>query len=345
MLRRVIQHVATLATVALLVGAGPLMHRRLHFRGGPADDAVVHYACDEGSGTTLVDSGSKGLNATHDFAYGTGHVGDYSIVGDGNKSGASASSDVTCGWNELSVCFWLYVNTLGNYHALGKTASYDNRNQRTFEFSSWAGYWSFQVKGESSDEGDAIITESKIGAGQWVFVVATWGKSLNSGNPQIYLNNAEASYYQQHDMVQNLRPDSTSLKIGKNYDGQYKLNGSLDDIRIYNYAIGADKRAELYAMGPPTYTVIDCGNSQFNGTYVRSAAPGYWNGEAYAATLGGSVYYWTQVGTPARMMIRNQAGNAWHMFDSSISADEQGSSATTPPTGVWAGAETVVTEN
>jgi hypothetical protein len=51
-------------------------------------------------------------------------------------------------------------------------------------------------------------------------------------------------------------------------------------------------------LGLPTYTVSECGNSQFNGIYVRSAAPGYWNGEAYAATLGGSVYYWTQIGTP-----------------------------------------------
>ena len=343
MLRRVIQHVALLAIVALLVGAGPLMHRRLHFRAAAGDDAVVHYTCDEGSGTTLVDSGSKGLDATHDADYAAGHVGDYCLLLNGTSdNGYTASTDLAANWEAISIAFWWYLDEYRDQVVLDLSPA--TADQRRFLVQAAGNYLRTTLYGASSAEAQSYCAWTVLGTLTWRHVVCLWDKSVDSGKVKMYIDNAEVSYVQQQTLVQALRSDSGVMYIGQRYNATSFLKGRLDDIRIYNYAIDSTKRAELFAMGPPTYTVTDSWDADFNGVYTRSAAPGYKTDDAYTLTLGGAVYYWTKDGN-TRWIAINSSGSAWVIFSVAEELiDSKTFAGTTPPTGTYDfGA--VVTEN
>jgi hypothetical protein len=345
MLRRVIQHVATLATVALLVGAGPLIHRRLHFRVVDSDDAVVHYTCDEGSGTTLTDSGSKGLNATHNMAYAAGHVGAYCVTNNRTKYAYTASTDLAASWSAISICFWLYHT---DYAVEGDCVLRADNGTNDYHKASiyyWADYLHCILYGVGGVSKDTYIHHAKAAAeGAWAHICVVWDKAVDSGKIKIFVNKVEPAYGQQQAMTVDTRPGSIPWYFGAYSSSQYRLNGKLDDIRIYNYAIDADKRAELYAMGPPTYTVSDAWDADFNGTYIRSAAPGYVTGGGWAIVLGGSVYYWTK-DSNTRWIARGDDNETWMIFSTAEELiDQKTSTAVTPPTGTW-DFDTVVAEN
>jgi hypothetical protein len=120
---------------------------------------------------------------------------------------------------------WIYITTDQNQHILGKSASYDNRKQRTFLISNYVRNLRFDLMGVSDAEAALYFPVSQVGTACWRHLVCVWDKAVNDGKAQVYIDNVEASYTAQDAMTVALRGDSTSLYIGKAYDNTKKVCG------------------------------------------------------------------------------------------------------------------------
>ena len=98
-----------------------------------------------------------------------------------------------------------------------------------------------------------FMSSSELKADTYYFIVA------NYKNQQLTLY-VNGELYAEYDNVAPIRNNPTDLNIGisPNGTGQYQINGSIDEFRIYNRALSESEIGELYQLGSePTKTYDD----------------------------------------------------------------------------------------
>jgi len=121
------------------------------------------------------------------------------------------------------------------------------------ESQGWAGKWyGMQFKGgEVRLAVDDNITKTQLGvdisnmwpSNEWAQLVAV--RDVNEDSLKLYLNGKLIGSLKD-DTENDIASDTLSLYMGVNYQGLSRLNGQLDNVRLYNYALSPDAVQALF---------------------------------------------------------------------------------------------------
>jgi hypothetical protein len=217
---------------------------KLTVKTAAANSLVLHYSFETGRALDLAGSndanfaGSGGLAATADAAAGT-----KALVFDGDDYLRATCPPVLTDLCPYSYALWIKPGTVGG-PLLSKTYT------TTF-------FWGREL---SVDPDGAVrmvygkrttSTYSKsvagvVTSGAWQHVVVT--QASTSAPPKIYCNGAEVQYESTAVGSGSLQGDGElNLYIGgRVYLGGAYFNGSMDDVRVYNYALSTGEITALY---------------------------------------------------------------------------------------------------
>jgi len=199
---------------------------------------------DEGSGSTAIDSSTNSNNGTEQGSptYSSGQIGPYSLVLSSSSSQYidihnSSSLQIT---GDLTISFWLKITNDGNFHGIvskGNLNEYevgaDFRNGLTNL--SWR-----STNNPSSANNNWTGFFSGYTDNTWVFVTVV----VSGTNATAYKNGVPFGT-----LAIGTRSSSTNdvLLGARPAPVGYYLDGSLDDVRIYNSALSAAEVSQLYA--------------------------------------------------------------------------------------------------
>ena len=215
---------------------------------------VAHYRLNEGGGITAVDSSGRGLDGTHFASVGytggvSGTAGDYTAADDFTR--VADNDDLDMGLGDFSISLWFntaqtftWENPMLARKVVGgdgyELFLWDNSGYIELEFKFWEGGGNNHVR-----TSDAAVTPPAVNDGQWHHVVGVKNGAQielyldgafigSSAGPVGSLDNNEPLYFGGHDGDADNLGDSWA-----NYDGL------IDEISIYNRAIGAAEAADL----------------------------------------------------------------------------------------------------
>jgi uncharacterized protein (TIGR02145 family) len=84
---------------------------------------------------------------------------------------------------------------------------------------------------------------------KWQNLVVTWDGTASSSGVAIYVDGQEVSSYQTLVDGTGARSDDSTMSLYLSNNSSNRLEGLLDDVRLYNRALSADEVAQLYTLG------------------------------------------------------------------------------------------------
>ncbi len=201
---------------------------------------TARWKLDETSGTVAVDEmdSYNGVYTNSPTLGVAGALNGYAVDFDGTDDYA-ACGNVPAD-NNITIVAWIKPNVLsGDMSIVGKNAS--------LSFKSSGSELRFTTPGIR----DHTSSGASLSAGIWQHVAVTYQEEATAG-VKFYVNGSFISSADASAMTSN----ANSLDIARNQWGQY-FDGSLDDVLIYNYALGDTEIADLYNSGPVNYASTD----------------------------------------------------------------------------------------
>jgi hypothetical protein len=212
---------------------------------------VGHWQFDEGGGTIAADS--SGYNNVGSLVNGPTWTVQGELSFDGIDDYVDIADDPSLDMTtKLTVALWMKQPVLATDKALA--AKWDYRTQ---------GCWAFQTANINSDElmvftatslsdngsgGNGKTTGANMAAGSWYHVAFIYDGdgAANADRLKVYVDGQEKTLSFVGTIPSFLQNSSASVKIGKfgRILGRY-FNGTMDDVRIYNRALGAGEILEL----------------------------------------------------------------------------------------------------
>jgi len=206
----------------------------------PASGLVVHWAFDEGSGSTAFDSVGtndgtlQNMDPATDWVTGQfGGALDFDGVNDGVRVSADPVLDIT--GNEITISLWL------NGHAANPEGVVIEK-----------GAWHLRVQDSSTSARFFLDTSS--GATQhnvsFNWAPNTWYHFVgvyDGAQMRVYINNSEIGAPLAK--TGTIDSSSTDLLIGNR--GLNYFNGIIDDVRVYERALSVSEIGDLYNVGGP----------------------------------------------------------------------------------------------
>ncbi len=193
-----------------------------------AGGLIASYSMSEGSGVTTADGVGTNNGTLNNVTWTTGRYGNglqfnnsgTSYVSLGNSSSLTPSTGLTVmAWvktNNNAVSQWIVTK------APGVADPYYIRLQGT-------GNIRFSTK-TGATEVPLTTTGGLIPTGVWKHVAGTW----DGTTMRVYIDGIPVSSIAQSGVMTNT---STDVRIGGNTSGNLPFNGTIDDVKIYNYAL------------------------------------------------------------------------------------------------------------
>jgi hypothetical protein len=225
--------------------------------GTVAEGLISYWQFDEGSGTTAYDWVGTNDGTIYGATWTTGVLGgaldfdgvdDYVMIPDDDSLTPS---------DAITIAFWYYTRD-GQYSGIHKWASCPSEpsspgNSRAYHLELQPDDNRMDFKVHSSvNVYDIISTNTSILSDQWYHIVGTF----HQGNAGMYINGQLDNYETMS--VSSIMNDAQPLMIGAQW--RYcdtdrlvdKLNGMIDDVRIYDRALSAEEVQDVfeYAPGP-----------------------------------------------------------------------------------------------
>jgi hypothetical protein len=204
---------------------------------------VAWYKFDEGSGDTVADSGTAGIDgvAHGDPTWADGALGK-AMVFDGNDAyvnlGNNPKFDIT---NQITVSAWIKINAFDKgYQTIiskGDTAWRLQRHRSTDSLE----FGCMGLPLASNPRWGGIYGKVGVNDGQWHHAAGTYdGRKIS-----LYVDGVlDVS----EDAVGTIRTNDHEVHIGQNAEKPGRCwNGMIDDIRVYNYALSADEIANIFS--------------------------------------------------------------------------------------------------
>ena len=240
---------------------------------GAGSGLVAHYTFDEGSGTTAGDSSGNGNTGTltNGPTWTTGKVGSGAVSFDGTNDVISITDVPTLNFGasgSFSVSFWTKPNEVtGNF--IAKIASSLADGWRFYRFSGTL--FRFFVRETGGDDTSTGVIATMT-AGKWTHVVGVVNRANNT--MYLYFDGVSVGTPTNISGVGDLSTTGTNLHIGsyRVASGDY-VNGSLDDVRIYNRALTPAEINELYALGTGGGTVNLSPTARISASPTTGVAP------------------------------------------------------------------------
>ena len=209
------------------------------YQGMPSAIGLVGYwNMNEGLGTLVQDLSGNGNNGTINGAtWVAGKFGDAlsfnGSLADYVKVNNSLSLQVT---GDLTLSCWVYFNTLAT--------------KQTLIFKSWSGEYELSMDGangkiEFDHAGMSVFSSSSsVHSGVWQNIVAV--RSISAMTVTFYINGIQVGAPQA--FITFPKASFNIIYIGQE-KGYNPLNGTIDNVRIYNRTLNAREISTLYAIG------------------------------------------------------------------------------------------------
>jgi prepilin-type N-terminal cleavage/methylation domain-containing protein len=94
---------------------------------------------------------------------------------------------------------------------------------------------------------DNMYTTSGINDTNWHYIVATWDGTTNSNGKKIYVDGLIAG--QGTSTISTMGQPAYQFRIGQASNGNYKLNGLIDETKIFNASVPISQIRENYFIG------------------------------------------------------------------------------------------------
>src|SRR3989338_180709 len=235
--------------VVLLAAA--LIAAHLPAQAGITDGLVGYWKFDEGVGITAADASIEVYPAqtpkTATLFNGTvwvdGKIGK-ALAFDGidGYASISAGSEINK-LGQLTFATWMYTEAPAGYLLMSNKRfilSDTVNNPLNLRFNVWY----------SSSDIDVYSTNNSFPLNEWVHVAVTWDGTALASGVHMYVNGVETPQRWSGDGA-GARQTSSTLLFGKysyaTVPAHY-LNGSLDEVVIYNRALSASEIQELYTL-------------------------------------------------------------------------------------------------
>ncbi|MFH1193616.1 MAG: LamG domain-containing protein [bacterium] len=245
------------------------------------------------NGTTYYDKSGFGNNATSTGSptIATGKINQALGLTGTQYIGAVTNSKYNfVGGGSLSV--WVKENTSGNYNIVG-----NGNNIQTL-----GGGWSLDVRSDvgiafkqscTDGVGDYLyVTPSTVitAVNQWKHIVITYNSSAPNTSPVFYVDGVAQSLSINENCSTNVAIlSSGNVGIGKAQASiSNNMNGVIDDVRIYNYALSAQEVANLYSSAKINYVQAPSRTAATAGT---GRLVGYWTMDTNDMSPTGATMY------------------------------------------------------
>ncbi len=254
--------------------------------GSPVGSAVGHWKFDEGQGIVANNSGSAGsaLNGTL-----TSMASPATATSGWTQSGKFGKALIFDGTNDyvntvnttslqitdrITISAWAYIDPAGTMDgSLGYIVAKTIGDTSTGGYSLWfddrAGQGTNAIKayGINSDQSYYdLVANNAIPAAGWYHLVVTYDKDAGGTNEaKLYVNGILATTY---DYSKTIKSDTYNLTIGSDSNGAQRFTGTIDEVKIYNYALTADEVKLDYNKG----SSLQLGAAGNNSSYAQGAA-------------------------------------------------------------------------
>jgi hypothetical protein len=205
---------------------------------------IAHWKLDEGSGSIAADSaGGHDGTLSNSPAWSTGPV-DGALNFDGTNDNVIVPHDDSLSLQAaMTFSAWINASSFGaSYQTiLAKDSGFGDSNY-------WFGTWQDELDFGFFANGfyrEVFTTDLNLQPGAGYHVAASFDGG--SGQVKLYVDGAQV---RTGTIGFSPTPVSANLRIGRSPDGEY-WRGILDDIRIYDDIVPADRIAALHAAGDP----------------------------------------------------------------------------------------------
>ena len=223
-----------------------------------ADDVPVHYAFDEGAGTTSANTGddtSVGaavLTGTAGWSPNGVYGSALDLSGGANTSAVDLPDNLLQNATDFTTSFWVRPDTKGNWinlfhigDGLGDAGSFFQIQMQTQAAGNTGLAATFKKKGSTLQERVYATPTKDVTANQWNHVVFT--RTGTTGT--LYLNGVPIATRDNLTLTMaDVGPTSNNW-LGRNGYPDPAFDGLMDEVRVYTSTLSAADVATLYAEG------------------------------------------------------------------------------------------------
>ncbi|NQU39970.1 MAG: LamG domain-containing protein [Lentisphaerae bacterium] len=223
------------------------------------NDAVLHFRLnDNTNSTTVVDASGQGshgvlINAgnTEDISSSAGIVDrcfNFDGVNDEIQISDTTSSplDIT---DAITIALWIMCDNFDNAGLGALISKYWDGTSSLYGYAlavRGGGELRLNLGTSTGSQRYADTTLADMSTGVWYHVAATWDKSVGSFS---YYKNGSLFETLGSGFSEPIGQNNEPLHIGSNHTGTLLYDGKLDDVRIFNVALGPAEIAALYNEG------------------------------------------------------------------------------------------------
>ena len=212
-----------------------------------AVDLKAFWELGEASGTRM-DSHTGGLDLSPVNTPGNaaGKVGDAlaCVSASDQRVSRASHADLVMGDIDFSICFWAYMETVGDQTFLAKSSS-GGTIEYAVHHSGGVGGVYFAVRNlANTGNGTVLAAVGSPPEDTWFFVVA-WHDSVNNFL-RASLNNGTAG---ETSFSGGVRASTLDFNLGRDFWDGFKLNGRIDQVGVWKRVLTADERTYLYNAG------------------------------------------------------------------------------------------------
>jgi len=244
----------------------------------PVAGLICHWKFDEGGGALAYDSVGDSHLSLFRAGWTMGVIGGALNFEGGDSADARDQPGQQIHTNQITLSAWIKLNgEVGNDQAgiISKQVNEGNSWALSVFGEGYSGSTGNQIVFRDSDgvsQSYAFMSETDLGVNQWHHVCVT----DNGGSIRVYLNGELDSSSEDGFGIPS--EISASIKVGTiGYPGYF--NGLMDDMRVYNRALGTEEVADLHQNGLWGYgsladpLLADPANGDY---HLRSERGRYW---------------------------------------------------------------------
>jgi prepilin-type N-terminal cleavage/methylation domain-containing protein len=230
---------------------------------------ISQWSLDDASGTTATDSWSGGNNGTlYNFASTAAGYGDSNSDGwnsskncvsntclefDGTDDyvavpGSDSTSSNLAITGAITLSAWVKLNASGVYQYIaGRGQAFAGNGNYGYALAYNGTYNQLWWGMHSTTVFNEIYSSSAYTDNNWHLVVGTWDGTTNSNGMKFYIDGRLDG--QKTATISAIGQPAYQFRIGSKGSSGYYLNGSIDDVRVFNAAIPTSQIQEQYYAG------------------------------------------------------------------------------------------------
>jgi len=195
-------------------------------------DLVSHWTFDEGSGDTAYDS-ADGNNGTIYGAQWTTGVFNGALSFDGDEDYVYVGVKENLGSQTFTLSYWAQLNNPSRSYngGVAKGQVFGSENMYSYKIDFHEGLARASIV---NTDNNAYTTSISIDDTDWHM----WTMTAGNGQIKFY---KDAILLDETTYLQDIQFNGDRFVVGARYEGEYSLDGMIDDVRFYNHVLSVEE--------------------------------------------------------------------------------------------------------